>query len=264
MLNHARTLLVNLDPGDAQDFTFFAEEAIDADFRVLTLPSFIETFRQQLFGATPDRAMRNYRAAQFLALLHASPLDEYLRALDPRITYDIATLDLVENTAFTPVVSQATGAAATLSLIGQPAAPDANGRMYHVLRVDILTDSTVQVAEQIAPHTTRNVEFTMSNGLSSIVALPGTGYSFRMNTDNPGCTWLVEMYNRPQVDLGALAASLEHLGEPVFLDLFGVAPAEPYLTFRNLWADHKELPLKFGGLLMALIYRSEEVRLGGS
>ena len=49
-------------------------------------------------------------------------------------------------------------------------------------------------------------------------------------------------------------------GEPIFLELFGLAPEEPYLTFKNLWFTNKELPYQLGGLLLAVITRAEEVR----
>jgi hypothetical protein len=53
---------------------------------------------------------------------------------------------------------------------------------------------------------------------------------------------------------------LELLGEPVFLELFGAAPVEPYATFKNLWFDHPSAAHRLGGLLLALIYRTDAVR----
>jgi hypothetical protein len=55
--------------------------------------------------------------------------------------------------------------------------------------------------------------------------------------------------------------TLELLGEPVFLELFGVEPAEPYATFKNVWFDHPLPAYKLAGLTLAFIYRLEEVRL---
>jgi hypothetical protein len=49
------------------------------------------------------------------------------------------------------------------------------------------------------------------------------------------------------------------IGEPTLTSLFGVAPAEPFRTFQNLWEQNDEVPLRLGGLILATIYRTNEV-----
>ena len=50
------------------------------------------------------------------------------------------------------------------------------------------------------------------------------------------------------------------LGEPLFLELFGVDDnAQPYATFKNLWNDHPNPMYRLGGLVLAMIYRTNEV-----
>lgn len=51
---------------------------------------------------------------------------------------------------------------------------------------------------------------------------------------------------------------LELLGEPLFLELFGISGAEPYKTFKNLWEDHPLPAYRLSGLVLALIYRTNE------
>lgn len=72
--------------------------------------------------------------------------------------------------------------------------------------------------------------------------------------------WLVETKVNPAPVLTTVMPSMELLGEPVYLDIFGVEDVEPYLTFKNLWFDHPLPAYKLSGMVLALIYRTEELR----
>lgn len=72
--------------------------------------------------------------------------------------------------------------------------------------------------------------------------------------------WLVTARANPKPAITTLFPVLELLGEPLFLDLFGVAPVEPYATFKNLWFDHPMAAYRLAGLVLAFIYRAEELR----
>jgi hypothetical protein len=86
---------------------------------------------------------------------------------------------------------------------------------------------------------------------------------FRMaNTDNKQlqAQWLVETKANPAPVITTAFPALEMLGEPTFLEIFDVAPAEPYATFKNLWFDHPLPAYRLSGVVLALIYRTEEAR----
>lgn len=257
MLNHARTLLLNRDggqfgPGD------FGEEAVPIAFKALELPTFLDAIRIRLFGSEPDRSMLNYRLWQFFRLLHAGELSEFITDLDPRLTYvDSLRTDLVNPQSYVPKLT--TIATGTLHISGNASPPDSTGRMLHTYAVIILSGSTVRVTQQTKTSKTDVFDFTLTNGLSERIPLGDSGYDFRMDSDTVGLEWRVEVRNRPVIDLGEIAVSLESIGEPTLTSLFGLAPAEPFKTFRNLWNDNDEVPLKFGGLLLATIYRTDEV-----
>jgi hypothetical protein len=263
MLNHVRTLLLNVHGIGAPGADFPGEAAVPPDYHTLRLPTHLETIRQRLFGANPDRLMLNYRLKQFMTLLHATPLVEYVTALDPRITYVTDnTRQLFLPATFTPVVSQSTGPTAELFLQGKPAAPDASGRCRHQYLVDILSSATVAVTQLTPPHKHSVFDFVLTGGLSNRLPLGDSGYGFLLSTDNVSSTWRLTIQNRPQWDLGQIAASLESIGEPVLLQLFGTSPVPPYDTFHNVWRDHPELPYRLSGILLALAYRTEEIRRG--
>lgn len=73
--------------------------------------------------------------------------------------------------------------------------------------------------------------------------------------------WLINMQANPAPAITTIVPTLELLGEPIFLDLFGVADEEPYTTFKNLWFDHPLPNYRLAGLTLAFIYRAEEQRL---
>jgi len=262
MYNHARTLLLNEDGKKQPGQDFLGEELVPRDYRKLQLPDYIRQIRAFLFGTTPDRAMLNYRIKQFLDLIQPTELNSFVLDLDPRVTYDIADEPtLVRDVPFfVPEVRQYAGTPATLTILGSPAVPDATGRVIYDFDVDILLGNTIEVKRLSQPDESNIVALTLTNGLSNHINLPGTGYRFVVNDDNPGAAWKITGNLRPMWTMGQIVLLLERLGEPTVLELFGLQNVEPWNTFRNLWFDHPELPYKLGGFLLAMIYRTEEVR----
>lgn len=225
----------------------------------MKLSSGQQAIRRILFGADPDQYMLNYRARQLLALVHASPLVEYVTKLDPRITYRFDTADLFAEQIYTPQVTNLTGDAG-LRIVGEAAAPDITGRMRYSLRLTLTDGDTIQIRQSYPP-AQKTTDLTFSGGVSNRVRLGDTGYDVRIDDmAGSGDEWLVECLNRPQWDLSQLVANLSHVGETALLDVFGLSKAEPYATFRNLWYRNRELPLQLGGLVMALIYSTEARR----
>ena len=135
--------------------------------------------------------------------------------------------------------------------------------MYHQYLIEILTGETVRVTQETVPVKQDIVPYTFTSGLSSRVDLFDSGWGVLMGTNSGGfggASWKFSVNNRPTFDLGQLVVMLEQLTEPVLLELFGLAPDEPFRTFKNLWEQNNETPFKLGGLLLALITRTNEVR----
>lgn len=72
--------------------------------------------------------------------------------------------------------------------------------------------------------------------------------------------WLVETRVNPAPLITTIMTAIELLGEPAFLEIFGVENTEPYGTFKNLWFDHPLPAYRLSGIVLALIYRTEELR----
>lgn len=71
--------------------------------------------------------------------------------------------------------------------------------------------------------------------------------------------WNVAARVNPSPALISVLPNLEFLGEPTYLELFGVAPDEPYRTFKNLWEEHPLPAYRLSGIVLALIYRINEL-----
>ena len=100
MLNHARTLLVNYDAatGGTKGFSgHLGEELIDPDYRARSLPPYLQTVRNILFGNGASREVVNSRSRAYLALLHSTELKEFVTGLDPRISYDFLGKDIFDS-----------------------------------------------------------------------------------------------------------------------------------------------------------------------
>lgn len=96
----------------------------------------------------------------------------------------------------------------------------------------------------------------------------GTSGGLPMRMANTGdnsaivAQWLVETKANPDPVITTAINPLENLGEPALLDIFGVASVEPYITFKNLWLDHPLPAYRLSGMVLALIYRTEQLRSG--
>jgi hypothetical protein len=258
MFNHARTLLLNISGSNNPGSSYLGEELVPADYVAIALPSYIENVRRSLFGADPDRAMLNYRIRQLLTLIAGTDLQEYITDLDSRITYTLGKdKTLAEHEMWSPVLSRYGGTSDDIATVGGVSErPDFTGKMFYQFNIDILSSTVIQVSRQTPPLKSQNLDLALTNGLSAPYDLYYTGHTLRVNTINPGATWTVSGYLRPQLSLSDIVSQLGSAGDDVLTELFGTKRIEPWNTFRNTWYDHPELPYRLGGLVLALIYRT--------
>lgn len=262
MINHARTLLLNVD-GSPSGFTSeLGEEFIPPAFRAITLPGYLQQIRDILFGTSPDKFMLNYRARQYLGLLHATELQEFVGEFDNRITYDVLPEDDLFFVAFVTSIQKLEMTTSDLFLIDEVGPVDRGGRTKHTWRITVLTSSTVQVQRQTPPIQSPIQNYTLTEGLSSLIQLVGSGLQARFSV-GIGSDWLVQARSRPTQDLGIILANLDTVSGSVADQLFAAGTPkgilEPFKTFRNLWKDHLELPYRLGALLLAWVSQANEI-----
>lgn len=257
MVNHVYTLLANR-PG--QGFaTGDGEEYTPPGYRPVALPDYLLATRAVLYGADPDRRTVAHRTRQFVALLHASTLADQVTAADPRLTYlplASASFELVPAVAVTALDGQAD----TLYVAGPAPQGLVAGRAESAWTVTA-AGASLAVAGDRGDAATTPLVFT--SGLSQPVPVPGTALVLRVRPDvAPGVRWRVAAAGRPDADLGVVLARLATAGAGVLDELFGLAPAEPYLSWRNLWRSRLPLPERLGAVLLAVAARTDDVRTG--
>jgi hypothetical protein len=262
MINHARTLLMNVGSNKRQ-IGSPGEEYVPS-YRPKVLTSVLLAIRRILFGSDPDRLYLNYRLREYMTLLHSTELEEYILALDSRVTYYPTRDDVFFPGTFVNTVTQVSGSSQlSLSLQGDPVANQQLGRASHTYRLAVVGSEQVKVNTLTTPLQEDLVAVTVNNGLSSLIPLPGSGLTARISTPDVLTTsvWLVEARVRPTRNMADVVTLLRtNLGATRLLELFGAAPEEPYKTFRNLWFDHPAAAYQLGGLLLAVIYRTDAIQ----
>ena len=262
MFNHARTLLLNATGSNNPGMSYLGEELIPQNYSSLPLSTPCQNVRAQLFGANPDRAMLNYRAYQLLSMIEKTDLQEFVTDLDPRITYEFGqehTFAL--HSTWEPKLSQISGTLDDiLTISGTPARPDYIGRLYYQIEVDIQSAVTIRIERQTPPTKAESQSLSLTNNLSAPYDLFYTGYVAYVNTVNPGASWRIEGYLRPQLVIPEIVSSLESVGDDTLASVFGTQDAEPWNTFRNLWYDGTDIVYRLGAITLALIYRTDELR----
>lgn len=257
MYNHARTLLVNLDGSEGLYADVPGEESIPVEYKALNLPTYLDTVRSRIFGARPDRAMLNYRTSQLLKIIATTDLQEYVAELDSRLTYPTSNLIDFD---FTPKITQFEGTGNSITLTGAPISPDVSGVSKFEFRVRVFNNN-LEVDRLSWPRNEKVTALEITENLSQPVPLQFSGYSVRVVNTND-CAWMVRGYLKPSNNLTDLLASFSSIGSPVLLQLFGPSKVEPYTTFYNCWKNHPDFSYRLGGIVLALIYRSEEIRRG--
>lgn len=239
------------------------EEFMQDGYRPKRLTTPLLAARRILFGSDPDRLYLNYRLREYMTILHSTELEEYVRGLDERITYWPTQDKSLLTGHFINVVTQVSGTpGAQLNVIGEDIANHRTGRSIQSWQLEVLSGTTVQIKRLTTPLSEEVATFTNTAGLSSLVQLPGSPLRVRLSNAaaQVGTVWHIEARARPAIGPDAILNNLRTgLGEPNLIEIFGVAPVEPYLTFRNLWTSHPLLAYKLGGMLLALIYRTNDI-----
>ena len=258
MYNHIRNLLVNRTGSDYADTTVPGDELIPTGYVKKDLPTYLQNLRGRIFGVSPDRVMLNYRTAQLLTTIASTDLQQYVTSVDSRITYDYADL----KSGFGPSVEKQSGLATDeLTLQGSEVSPDASGvcSYRYIVSIEASPTAVVTVKRTVVPEVTEDTAITLTNGLSQQISLPYSGLKFRLNSTTDGASWYVQGALRPTTNLSSIVDSLESVGEPVLLQLFGPSPEKPYDVFKECWENHPELAYRLGGIALAIAYRTDEV-----
>lgn len=257
MINHFRTLLLNV-AGDPESFLAFpGEEVVPAEFHPVELPGYAMAVRTAMFGRTPDRLCLNYRASQYLALVEATELRDFIKHLDPRFTH-ITDNELRYDSVFGVVASPE-----DCLLSGSPPPLPDTGVTSKRWRLQVLDSELVRI-DDLTAGTSSTAAYQTTSGVSDYVQIQGE--LFAQFPAAIGRSWTIVQTGRPSRSLGEIVGEVESRAARHLNDLFGIGTprgaAEPWKTFRNLWVRHRELPYRLGGLTCALVYVTDRLWRG--
>lgn len=261
MINHIRTLLMNVT-GDVSGYIYgLGEELIDPSFVSQFLSTKLQSVDNVLFGINPDRAMLCYRLRQYMTLLHSTELSEFVISFDPRITYwPIIDQTLFRTSSFGPAAEQVNTPLRTLSFVGNTNITDGS-TLLQKWQVTITDASNVTITKLTHPNTTTIIPYTITNNLSNAIQLPGSSISFIFQ-DGIGSEWIIQSLARPLLEISDVINLLMNLDYVNNEEIFNGGTVEPYKTFSNLWLTHPEAPYKLGGLLLAYAYQLNSLLQG--
>lgn len=264
MINHVRTLLLNPDTTGTGS-SYIGDEFVPSGFSQMNIPSKFDRIRKIVFGASADRAMINYRLATIMPLLHTTELEEFVLRFDSRVTYWPGTSRGIFDAAFgvTLVPEHSTAASyATVQVVeGETEQPSANGQLYEEWHLTVGAANAYTMRRNTTPVDIATGTFTLTSGLSNDIPLQGSNLAVRLEGPASGDSYLIKSLKRPKHDLAAITEQLRTgMGAETQAELF-YRTSEPFKTFSNLWFDHDQLAYKLGGLILALAYRLDEVRL---
>lgn len=260
MINHARTLLLNISGSQTPTPDYPGEEYVPAGFKAQTLPVKLSNIRNILMGTTaPDRALLNYRLRQFACLVHSNELEKYVLGLDPRVTYwPLSKVDLFNDSNFGPTTRLLAGtAASTITILGQPESATSTWRLLDSWKVTVTNSTTANVKHLQSPYESVDTGYTITGGTSQLIALPGSNLSFSFSVGTGGLpAWEVDLLLRPLLDLPDIYLMLQNSlnVDDLFLG------SEPYTTFRTLWTTPTApIAHKLGAVILALAYRLDAI-----
>lgn len=273
MINHARTLLLNV-PGDnrpgltpviggePETSVFFLEEYIPNDFRPVALTKELKAFYDAIYGKTSDNAFKNFRAWQFMTLLHSTEFSTYVTDLDKRVTYlsKKQAVD-IQDTVLTEAISSS-AADYPLYALGNIDASAANPILINEWVLTALGSNLIQ-ARHVQTNAILETTVSFSSGLSSTIQLPAQkDFTAKIGGSSlpVGGVWKISAFNKPTADLSDLLVFLAentHLVSP----LFNIKD-EPFSTFKKMWENGMYIQYRLSGVLLAFVYCVEKLRNG--
>ena len=257
MINHVRTLLLNVK--SEIDPNIVGEEYISPSFSPIVFDTQINKIYNVLFGGSPDRYMLNYRGQQIMSMLHSTELEQNVLDYDSRITYWPSAGATFYDFPFVTTAEKIGNFTGDIHFIDELKPSDATGQLYHMWRIYVKDSATVVVTHLNDPKEEQEYSYAITGGRSNTIPLLGSTQYFSFNAP-VGSSWTVKGFAKPARDMGDIFSTLKQSVTIVDeLALWGAAPAEPLLTYKNLWRDHDEYAYSLGGLVMALVAKISDL-----
>ena len=276
MINHARTLLLNLSSGVIGAPEFPGEEIIPTQFAPLQLPLSLKYIYSILFNNVNDRLTFNILAANYMAILHSVPLTRgWVQSLDKRITYTAGEYEnyqqfAANNTIYSlqnqTIIIPYNNATQTIQVLLQNgiSAPGMGVYMVNFNGSDAVTiidahnyqvyDYNVLSYNDALNTTFVTSSFSIPNNPGSSATISGTSAQL-----NSPCGWKVITYNK-NIPNFSLAAIMSNFTKQNTDFLFTNKENDPVLmSIYNMYSSSYILLEQFAAILAAYIYNVNEI-----
>lgn len=265
MINHARTLLLNLDGSTSPGSTYPGEEFVPAGYRAVQIPNSLERVRSILLGISSDRALKNYRLRQLLNIVHSTSLGDYLIELDPRITYWPSTdTTLLRSALYGPTAVLLDGSPSWALSVLNYESEKSDNKLYEQWRLQVLSSSSLKITRETdSVNEQTTTSYSAGNGVSAPITLPSSRLQVTISAGILGAgnwpTWKLNVLSKPLFGLSDVYLTLKHNIESDVDSLF-VDASEPYNTCRLLWSmEQGPIVYKLGAVLVALAYQLNKI-----
>jgi hypothetical protein len=255
--NMGRSLLLNVDGGAGA--SEFADEYVPPYYKAVELPSGLLTVRRALFGSNPDIDGLNYSVWQYMRLLHSTEYADWITALDSRITY------LTNKSALdAPFGATVDLNADALQFVGAPGLGGAEGRLRENWIITRVSNAIYRITNMRTRRTETHT-VAVTDGITDFMPMTGhANFKVRVRTQLATVLkWTVQYLAKPTsaMDPVQRAVQASNIGAQAYNELF--PSREPYKLFKQLWEQHSLFAYRMSGYLLALIYRTEEIRRAG-
>lgn len=284
-VNHHVTLLRNNRTlQKAGDIDCGQEFFIDERHKTLLVSSGIQTVLDTLFGSKPERCYFNVRMFQLLQVIHSTEFAPLITEKWPRISYNIDSTEILEapfGEITTTSILDPGQPAVSLSVVGDLIPDHDLGRLLQSWIVKVQLNAGFWGTPYAFPWGGfREVKITnLLDGSSELIQTEDTNV-FPLKTtapaeqvlflrfataasDVPLGTHTVAGLANPVEDLVTVEKRIRELGEDTLDEVFTGA-ADEIVLGKQLFENHIALPYRLTGLMLALIFKLEEVRLQGS
>lgn len=258
MINHARTLLLNIKGSAKPAPSYPGEEYVPATFGGQILPADFNTVWGILFGVGSDRANINHRLKQYLTMIHCSELSPWIYNLDPRITYwPSHNSSLFDFSTYNVQIDQVIGSPTWSLAVNNNRSLIGTNQLFTQCQVAVASNTQITVTNLLAPFDSQTLNYTLNGSLTVPIEL-NNGLTLTIGTGLlPFPTWVVSSFIKPTVDLISVYTLLvtNEATPSVFAGL-----NDPVPMCSNIWNQNSGLiEYKLGALVLAFAYQLDSL-----
>jgi hypothetical protein len=237
MINHYRTVLLNIQGSNWPGLSYPGEELVDPLFYPSNIPNYASTVYRLIFGEKPDRAYLNYRLRQLTTMWHDGILHSTTTEKDSRLTYWPLKFAAGMNEYGKVKVETINGdAVPDYVVLTTPHADDRSGKAQFLYDLTI-SENSCYVVDEVS----KNEYEIASSG-----AYLDLGYNLRIGVQKGH--FRLEAIGIPQKDIGQILVDCERIiGSVTELELFTGKE-----DLKRLWRTSEFISERMGALSLAL------------